>query len=218
MNTLRLLFVTMCAVMVLVASISYAAPACCDPAQAQNTINGRATTAGVSNGAIRGVAPKAAPRANQHPPAVMSQIAYGVPTQAKQRISQQSLPLSAFYRPAGATAARAGGGCCAGANSLSVTPLQTAVPGCGGACPSCFSKGNVAKRQVKPSVRPNVPQCCSRSGSNFAPAVQTQSKAGGYAPDKTVAPAIRVNSRPPEGLTANPSLNRPPAARFVTLW
>jgi hypothetical protein len=217
MKTLGLLMASMGAAIVLAGSLSYAAPTCCDPAQAQNVIKNPALTAEVRGPGMFGLAnTKSAPRASQ-PTSVMPQISYGPQTQARRPVAPPPVQLSSVYRPVGPVAARAGGGCCPAATNLSATPVQT-VGRCGGACPSCLSRGNVARPQARPSVQPSVPQCCSGRGSNLAPAVQAPLKAGGNVlgnPVTTAMPPIPGN---PAMLTANPGSNRSQAPRFITLW
>jgi hypothetical protein len=217
MKKFGLLVVIMSLAIVLACSISYAAPACCDPTQG-SLVKSPATVADVGSGGIPGVVTtKSAPRASQ-PASVIPQVPYGLPTQAKRPVAPAPVQLSSFYQPVGPVAARAGGGCCASASGFSAARVQAAVQGCGGACPSCLSGGNVSGQQARPLVQPSVPECCSGKGTNPAPAAQAKSKSGGYVPEKPVVTGIKTVPRVPAGLTANSSFNRSQSPRFATLW
>jgi hypothetical protein len=219
MKIFGLLVVTMSVTIVLACSMSYAAPACCDPSQSQNMIKPPGPASDMGNRRTPGVATtKSAPRASQQPPGVMPQIPYGPPAQAKRPVAPAPVRLGSLDRPVGSVEARAAGGCCAGAKNLSAAPSQTAGRGCGGTCPSCFSRSNAARPTGGPSIQPGLPVCCAERATNSGPAVQTQLKEGRYAPAKPVLSEIKTVHRIPATLTATPGANRSQAPRFVTLW
>jgi hypothetical protein len=215
MKTFGLLVVAVCVVVILVGSTSYAAPACCDPAQAQNVIKPSKPASEVGIRSMPGVAtPKPAPRANQLDP-VLPQVAYGALTQAKLPVAQAAAQLNSVYRPVSGPVASPGRGCC---GDSKMAPVPTVARGCGGACASCRSRANADREQVRSSAQPSVPACCGGRGINPAPPVQTRFSPKSYVQAAPVYAPIKQGPRAPTALTANSGPGRPQGQVFGSLW